>query len=475
MRHINFFKRIFRKKDTNSLDTAKKIAVGKTISDVSIDSSMQAKERFNLSEKYDRNEIVDQSAMNRVKKKAFSSGDIVKDPYTDNVLFENQLEAKQEFGDENYAEHSAEPDHIVPLEKLHDHFKNNPFMTKSDEKRIANSEDNLVITSRKYNNAKRSRTNTEFVNDKDYLDAKDVHLCNDGREIALQHEKNAKRNVVEKEIGTVAKNVSETFHETGMKGAISAGEMMVASSGIANIVSVINGEKTADEAMHDIAKDGTKAAAIGYLVSGSSTVLSQAFSKSSSELVRTLTNANVSSKIITTVMATYSTLEKYAQGNLTTNQCLLELGEKGSILTTSGYSMAIGQSVIPIPVIGAAIGAMVGAALTSSVYRSMTDGLRKNEEEYQRLQKEIDECNVLIKEEQRYRAELENYLDKYFQEYRYCFSTALNMIDSACITGNVDGAISGANMITRQLGGNVYYDNFDEFVDFINSDDVDVF
>jgi len=72
VRHINFFKRIFRKKDTNSLDTAKKIAVGKTISDVSIDSSMQAKERFNLSEKYDRNEIVDQSAMNRVKKKAFS-------------------------------------------------------------------------------------------------------------------------------------------------------------------------------------------------------------------------------------------------------------------------------------------------------------------------------------------------------------------------------------------------------------------
>ena len=173
-------------------------------------------------------------------------------------------------------------------------------------------------------------------------------------------------------------------------------------------------------------------------------------------------------------MATYNTLEKYAQGNLTTNQCLLELGEKGSILTTSGYSMAIGQSIIPIPVIGAAIGAMVGAALTSSVYRSMTAGLRKNEEEYQRLQKEIDECNVLIEEEKRYRAELENYLNKYFQEYRYCFSTALNMIDSACMTGNVDGAISGANMITRQLGGNVHYNNFDEFIDFINSDDIDI-
>lgn len=473
MTYINFFKRIFGKKDTNSLDTAKKVVVAKTISDVSIDSSAQAKEKFNLSEKYDRSEIVDQSSMNRAKKKAFSSGSIVKDPYTDNVLFENQLEAKQKF-DQNYAEHSAEPDHIVPLEKLHDHFKSNPFMTKNDAKRIANSEDNLVITSRKYNNAKRSRTNTEFVNDKDYLDVKDVHLCNNGRKTALRHEKNAKRNIVEKEIGTVAKNVSETFHETGTKGAISAGEMMVASSGIANIVSVINGEKTADEAIHDIAKDGTKATATGYLVSGSSTVLSQAFSKSSSELVRTLTNANVSSKIITTVMATYNTLEKYAQGNLTTNQCLLELGEKGSILTTSGYSMAIGQSIIPIPVIGAAIGAMVGAALTSSVYRSMTAGLRKNEEEYQRLQKEIDECNVLIEEEKRYRAELENYLNKYFQEYRYCFSTALNMIDSACMTGNVDGAISGANMITRQLGGNVHYDNFDEFIDFINSDDIDI-
>lgn len=90
--------------------------------------------------------------------------------------------------------------------------------------------------------------------------------------------------------------------------------MKVTMLGITNMVAVINGEKTADEAVCDIAKDGAKSVATGYLMSGSTTTIAQAFSKSSNELVKMLTNANVSGKIITTVITTYDTVEKYVIG-----------------------------------------------------------------------------------------------------------------------------------------------------------------
>lgn len=473
-----FFKHLFdmfKRKDDTALDTATKAATGNVTTESAVSSAQKASEKYASSDSYVRNEIVDQAAMNKFKNKAFSSGETVKDPYTGNELVRTQAEAKLKYGDQNYAEHSPEPDHIIPLEKIYKQFKNDPFATVDDKKRIANGEGNMVLTSRKYNNAKRSRSNSEFVNDDEYLCDKGVKLTEEGRQRALQDEIDSQKYVNKEQVKNFVSRASETFHEAGANGAIAAGQMTATMSGITNVVAVINGEKTADEAICDIAKDSVKSTATGYLVSGSTTTVAQAFSKSSNELVKLLTNANVSGKIISTVIITYDTVEKYVKGEITTNQCVLELGEKGSVLATSGYSMMIGQAVIPIPIVGAAIGALVGASLTSGIYKSLTSCLQKNEAEYQEMQRVIDECNAIAEEERRYRAELEKYLEQYFKEYRYCFSTALSAIDSAFASGDVDGVISGANQITKKLGGNVYYENFDEFKNFLASDEVDVF
>ena len=40
----------------------------------------------------------------------------------------------------------------------------------------ANSEDNIQVASRKFNNPKRSRTNKEYVEDEEYLKSKGVEL-----------------------------------------------------------------------------------------------------------------------------------------------------------------------------------------------------------------------------------------------------------------------------------------------------------
>ena len=49
------------------------------------------------------------------------------------------------------------------------------------------------------------------------------------------------------------------------------------------------------------------------------------------------------------------------------------------------------------------------------------------------------------------------------------------MIQAALEKGNADGIIMGANQITQKLGGQIYYNNTNEFRTFLLSDSLDVF
>lgn len=139
-------------------------------------------------------------------------------------------------------------------------------------------------------------------------------------------------------------------------------------------------------------------------------------------------------------------------------------------VATAGYSMAVGQALIPIPVVGAAVGALVGSFATSSVYSQLIGALRSKQLQQQERERIIAECNKMVAQEQAYRAELEQYLESYFADYQHCFDEALGQIDSAMKSGDANGVIAGANAITRKLGGKVQFNNMDEFDKFLDDD-----
>ena len=64
---------IFKRKDDIASDTADKAATGNVITESTVSSAQKAREKFASSESYVRNEIVDQTAMDKFKNKAFSS------------------------------------------------------------------------------------------------------------------------------------------------------------------------------------------------------------------------------------------------------------------------------------------------------------------------------------------------------------------------------------------------------------------
>ena len=74
------------------------------------------------------------------------------------------------------------------------------MVKNEDIKNITNSEDNLQTVSRKFNNAKRSRTNEEFVNDTEYLEKTGVKLSEGGKEKAIETGRKSQK-IINKKIG----------------------------------------------------------------------------------------------------------------------------------------------------------------------------------------------------------------------------------------------------------------------------------
>lgn len=462
-------------KDDEKLEKKDSIILGTgySVTESATESTRMAAQKFAKSNEYNRNLIDDSAAKKNIKTEIFYAHVEVKDPYTGDILKLTKAEAKLKYG-KDWAKHLAEADHIVPLKKRHEQTQNNAWLTNDDVKKSSNSKFNLKVISRKFNNAKRSKSNKELVEDESYLEKTGLKLSQSSKNKAIEIEKEAQKALKKQDLKDVTHNIMKTGHGAGKSAAKNAGITGLTMSGIMNMTAVIKGEKSAEDAIIDVVTDGGRAAATGYMMGGGLTTICHTFSNSSSKFLKALSASNVPGKVITAVAVTGNTLKRYGDGEISTQECLLELGEKGLNVATTGYAMAVGQAVIPIPIVGAAVGALVGSVVTQNYYNHLMIMLTNNELEHQERLRIIEECEKATKEMQRFREELELYLENYFYEYNDCFDEALSTMHKAFEKGDANGVISGANQITRKLGGKVYYDNMDEFKDFLFDDATDI-
>ena len=113
-------------------------------------------------------------------------------------------------------DYQAEPDHIVPLKVIHTQLKGNYALTKDDIKRIANSNENLALTSARINGKKQDLTNKEFIERQERLkkEGKDyVELDEKTKAILLEKQKEAERNIENQVNQTVQCNLMGVVDE----------------------------------------------------------------------------------------------------------------------------------------------------------------------------------------------------------------------------------------------------------------------
>ena len=258
---------------------------------------------------------------------------------------------------------------------------------------------------------------------------------------------------------STAKDIHKISHKAGIEGAkigVAVGGGMAA---IQNTVAVIKGDKIASEAVADIVIDTTKSAATGYATNYVGSAVKGAMQNAPNKYLQTLSKTNLPATIVVSAIEIGKTLTKLANGEIDGTECLVELGEKGTGMLAASAGATVGQTLIPIPVVGGLIGGMVGYALSSAYYNSLVSTLKNAKLAHEERARIEAECAESIKAIKEYRLQIELVICNYMRDDLTVFDTAFTEMETAYNTDNIDDFIKGANSITSQLGGVTNFEN----------------
>jgi len=282
----------------------------------------------------------------------------------------------------------------------------------------------------------------------------------------------------------IAKEVANEFklksaltdmHESG-KRAGNVGALMTGGiSTITGLHSMYEGDIEIGELTARVAVDSAKGYATGYVVTAMSkgaTHLTTHFLGES--VARSFARSNAPVAIAAGIVNVSKSFISYINGDIDSEKLLEEVSHTTITSTSSFYYGAVGQVAIPIPVVGALVGAGVGYFIGNMLHQSGLIALGDS-----RVVKEAKErrdvvqamCLAAITEIRKNRIELESYLETYFSQRKNEFSESFSMLDDSLYNWNPDAFIVGLERINNQFGASLQFKSFVEFDDFMNSDE----
>lgn len=269
---------------------------------------------------------------------------------------------------------------------------------------------------------------------------------------------------------STAQDVVKLSTQAGMKVAACSAAFAGSISIINNIVAVSKGDKSPETALTDVAKDTGSAAAVGGITGFTGSAIQGAMRNATSSTIRTLSKTNLAATMVTTTVNASKSISRYIKGDIDGVECFEELGEQGYGMLSSAMFTVIGQVAIPIPVVGAAIGSMLGYCLASASYSLLLESQKEALAAHENRLYIEAECAELVAMIRAYREDLERTISHYLDEKRQAFQEAFDDIKTSLSIGDVDGYISGANSITQALGREPQFCSQNEFDQLMSRD-----
>lgn len=158
----------------------------------------------NTHQQYERSNYEDARKMKRYKEKKLCGEKTLTDEYTGKKnLYLSKDNPNQKYNDPTHRK-QAQPDHIVPLKKIHEQFKHNYALDDADIRAISNIEGNFAVTSADINQKKRDLTNKEFIKK---CESEGTPLDENTRKIMLDKQKEAEKAINKAANKKVAQNL----------------------------------------------------------------------------------------------------------------------------------------------------------------------------------------------------------------------------------------------------------------------------
>lgn len=271
---------------------------------------------------------------------------------------------------------------------------------------------------------------------------------------------------------STTKDVIKISHRAGVEQAKTGALVGGGISLIKNTIGVIKGETEPFDAAKSMAFDTGKGAIVGYATAFAGSTIKAGMQNASSSTIRAISKTNAPAMIVTSTIDLGKSMAHFAKGQISGVELLEEVGEKGAGHISGAMFAIVGQAAIPIPIVGAMVGSMVGYALSSAFYKELTTSLKEAKlarENRIRIEKECDEAINYIRQ---CREEMGRIASQYLSDYQNVFNSAFSDMDSALLSGDIDLFIFGANKITKKLGGTVQYETINEFESFMDNDEI---
>lgn len=266
------------------------------------------------------------------------------------------------------------------------------------------------------------------------------------------------------------RDIARTSHRAGMEGAKFGAVIGGSVSLIKQLLAVAQNETTMRDAASQVGQDTVIAGGIGYATAFVGTSVKGVMEQSSSQGVRTLARTSAPTLIVSVCLSLGTSVKRYVCGEIGEAELLIEVGEKGAGMLSSGMFAAVGQLAIPVPVVGAALGGMVGYTLSSIFYQSALDAAKGAEQSRINLERvrliETQARAHLAAEQSAFDAFMAHELPQLHLETRTLF-LAIDTVGDA----GVDALVTAVNRYATLLGKQLQFESKAEFDAFMASDE----
>jgi len=185
-------------------------------------------------------------------------------------------------------------------------------------------------------------------------------------------------------------------------------------------------------------------------------------------------NLNVGVHFTTALQDSAKAIKDYLSNKKSGKECVEAISSTVISNASVGYYSLLGQAAIPVPFAGALIGAGVGFVIGNMLLSSGHLSLGKSDAvKYAKARREQIEtlCAELIPTIRNSRLQLENYLESHFADRRESIGLALNAIEASAHEGHSEQLTEGLLKLNDSFGKTLQFKSFEEFDEFMLSDD----
>lgn len=256
-------------------------------------------------------------------------------------------------------------------------------------------------------------------------------------------------------------------HESGKQaGAIGAG-LTGGLSAVSGLVKLARGEAETGEIVAQVAIDAAK----GYVTSYATTAMSKGISHGMQAglgkvATNALTKSNAHLALAAGIFNCGKSLVSYLNGDIDDQQLLSEVSHTAIAGAGAFYYGALGQAVIPIPVVGALIGSTVGYFVGNMLHQSGLLSLgeapavkiaRERRERVEAL------CMTAIPLMRAHRLELDALMKAHFAQRSDLLTGALDDLEAALVDWNANDFLGGLQRVNSAFGALLPFQTQEDF------------